>query len=151
MMFCCTKWSDLNPPDWDKVKATKCMVTMIISMKYMKYGTPYNFEHGTYRECVPLSATLGYYSQYNPNIGNDNMDPFNYHGLTSIQSSNHMPSQMCDENTYQFPNFNGGTAQVWEWICNFIPRFTMYVITYQLWCWSLTMLLKGATGDHLLW
>ena len=32
--------------------------------------------------------------------------------------------------TYPFPNFNGCTIQIWEWISNFIPRFKMEVITY---------------------
>ena len=38
---------------------------------------------------------------------------------------------MWDEITYPFPNFKGGTVEVWEWISNFIPHFTMHVITYQ--------------------
>ena len=28
------------------------------------------------------------------------------------------------EITYPFPNFNGTTVEVWEWISNFIPYFT---------------------------
>ena len=44
-----------------------------------------------------------------------------------------MPSKAWDEITYPFPNFNGGTVEVWEWICNFIPHFIVYVITYPLW------------------
>ena len=35
-----------------------------------------------------------------------------------------------DEITYPFPNFNGFTVEVWQWISNFIPRFMMDVITY---------------------
>ena len=30
--------------------------------------------------------------------------------------------QMWDEIDYQFPNFNGCTVEVWEWINNFIPH-----------------------------
>ena len=30
---------------------------------------------------------------------------------------------MWDKNTYQFPNFNCATIEVWEWISNFIPHF----------------------------
>ena len=30
---------------------------------------------------------------------------------------------MWDESTYQFPNFNGQTVEVSEWISNFIPYF----------------------------
>ena len=41
-----------------------------------------------------------------------------------------MPSKMWDEITYQFPNFNGYTVEVWEWISNFISHIIMDVITY---------------------
>ena len=40
---------------------------------------------------------------------------------------------MWDEITYPFPNFNGGTVEVREWISNFNPHFTEYVITYAGW------------------
>ena len=33
-----------------------------------------------------------------------------------------------DEITYPFPNFNGATVEVWEWISNFIPHFLIYMI-----------------------
>ena len=36
-----------------------------------------------------------------------------------------MLSQVWDEITYPFPNFNGCTMEVWEWISNFIPH-TLY-------------------------
>ena len=29
---------------------------------------------------------------------------------------------MCDEITYPFPDFNGGSVEVWEQISNFIPN-----------------------------
>ena len=38
-----------------------------------------------------------------------------------------------DEITYPFPNFNGGTVVVWEWLSNLIPYFIMDVITYPYW------------------
>ena len=44
-----------------------------------------------------------------------------------------MPNKVRDEITYPFINFNGGTAEVWEWIGNFIQHFVMDVITYPLW------------------
>ena len=34
------------------------------------------------------------------------------------------------EITNPFPNFHGVTVEVWEWIRNFIPHFTGYVIIY---------------------
>ena len=31
------------------------------------------------------------------------------------------------------PNFNSSTVEVWEWLSNFIPHFTGYVVTYPCW------------------
>ena len=53
--------------------------------------------------------------------------------LTSVWLSSHMPSEVWDEITYPFPNFNGGTFEVWEWISNFLPHFTGHVIIYPCW------------------
>ena len=57
-----------------------------------------------------------------------------------------MPCKVWDEIIYPFPNFNGATVEVWEWIIYFIPHFIMNVITYTCWDWSESALLKGATG-----
>ena len=40
---------------------------------------------------------------------------------------NNTLDEVRDEITYAFPNFNGGTVEVWEWISNFIPHIIMYV------------------------
>ena len=47
---------------------------------------------------------------------------FYKHGLilTPACRSNCMPSKVWDKITYPFPNFNGCTVEVWEWISNFI-------------------------------
>ena len=45
---------------------------------------------------------------------------------------NHMPGKVLHEITYPFPNFNGYTIEVYEWISNSILRFKMEVITYPL-------------------
>ena len=34
---------------------------------------------------------------------------------------------MWDEIIYPFPNLNGATVEVWEWISNFTPDFTVHV------------------------
>ena len=44
--------------------------------------------------------------------------------------SNRMPGNVWHEITYPFPNVNGCTVEVWEWICKFIPHFMMDVIIY---------------------
>ena len=43
------------------------------------------------------------------------------------------PNKSWDEITYPFPNFNGCTVDVWEWIRNFVPHHIMDVISYP-WC-----------------
>ena len=72
--------------------------------------------------------------------------------------SNHMPSQMQDEITYPFPNFNGVTAEGLEWINNYIPLFIMDVITYPWQCivdsanntrYAPALWLWGGLGDHV--
>ena len=63
---------------------------------------------------------------------------WNYNRLTLIPTwiTNHMLSKVWDEIIYQFPNFNGFTVEVWEWINNFIPYFLIGVITYPCWDWT---------------
>ena len=41
-----------------------------------------------------------------------------------------MPSQVWDEITNPFPNFNGYTVEVWEWISTFILNNIMEEIPY---------------------
>ena len=50
--------------------------------------------------------------------------------------NNYIPDDVGDEIPYPFPNFNGATAEVWEWIRNFIPHFTGHVIIYPSWGYS---------------
>ena len=44
--------------------------------------------------------------------------------LTWINCNPIIHYKMWDEITYPFPNFNGCTVEVWEWISNIIPHFT---------------------------
>ena len=70
---------------------------------------------------------------------------YNHKGLFSLTwISNHMPSKVWDEITYPFPNFNGCTIKVGEWISNFISNFIMDVVTYLSWDYSQFILVKGA-------
>ena len=43
---------------------------------------------------------------------------------------NYIHYKMSDENTYPFPNLNGATVEVWEWISYFIPHLTAHVIIH---------------------
>ena len=71
--------------------------------------------------------------------------PFYKHGLTLTPAwiSNRMPCKVLAEITSLFPNFNDCTIQVWKWISNFIPHFTMDVITYPCCDQCSSMLVKG--------
>ena len=44
--------------------------------------------------------------------------------------SNFIHHKIWDEITYPFPNFNGCTVEVWEWMNNFTLHFTGHVITF---------------------
>ena len=44
-----------------------------------------------------------------------------------------MANKVCGKIIYTFLNFKGCAVDVWEWISNFIPDFTEYVITYPCW------------------
>ena len=43
-----------------------------------------------------------------------------------------MLNKVWDEITYPFPNFNGCTIEVWEWISNFISNFLMVITRTSL-------------------
>ena len=43
---------------------------------------------------------------------------------------NYIHYEVWEEITYPFPNFNGYTVEVWEWISNFILNSAGHVITY---------------------
>ena len=58
--------------------------------------------------------------------------------------SNCIRYNVWDEITDPSPNFNGATVEVWEWISNFIPHFTGYVITYSYQANSWSTLVKRA-------
>ena len=63
-------------------------------------------------------------------LGHNSDCRLTYINLIPAWLSNHIPSKVWDEITYPFPNFNGGTIEVWEWISDFIPHSIMDVITF---------------------
>ena len=77
-------------------------------------------------------------------------DPIYQHGSTLITAwiSNHTPCKVWDEITYPFPNFNGATIEVWEWISNYIPHFKMDVITHSSTLKYHRLLKSTLRGDH---
>ena len=48
--------------------------------------------------------------------------------LISVWMSNYSHYKLWNEITHPFPNFNGYTVEVWEWISNFIQYFIAHVI-----------------------
>ena len=73
--------------------------------------------------------------------------PFYWHRFTLIPAwiSKHIHYKVWDKITYLFPNFNGCTVEVWEWMRNFMPH-----ITNPCWDWNETMLVKYAP-IQILW
>ena len=71
-----------------------------------------------------LANALKYWSEYHGVY---------QHGLTLIPAriSIHIYYKMWAEIASLFPNLNGVTVAVWEWISNFISHFPGHVITYQ--------------------
>ena len=75
-----------------------------------------------------------------------------------------MSRKVWDEITYPFPNFNGCTVEVWEWISNFIPHFMMDVsklliyagikvkpdVTLRIW-WHMDVAMSEWVGHHDWW
>ena len=57
---------------------------------------------------------------------------------------------MWDGITYPVSNFNGATVKGREWIKSFTPPFTMDVIVYPCWDWSLSLFVKGAPDSEML-
>ena len=49
---------------------------------------------------------------------------------TSAWINNYIHYKVWNEITNPFPNFNGATVEVWEWISNIVPYFIGHVITY---------------------
>ena len=61
---------------------------------------------------------------------------------------NYMPSKVWDEIDNPYPNFNGITVEVWEWMNIFIPHIIMDVISNSWWDQNSTMLVKAAPGEQ---
>ena len=57
---------------------------------------------------------------------------------------NHIHCEIWDQNIHPFPKDNSAAGGVWERINNFMPHFTVYVITCPWWDHSYLMTVKGA-------
>ena len=59
-------------------------------------------------------------------------DPLYFHGLTIIpvRTSDNIHYKLWGEIIYPIANLNHATMKFGAWISNFIPHFTVYVITY---------------------
>ena len=61
--------------------------------------------------------------------------------------SNYIYDKVWDEIAYPFPNVNTQAAEVWELISNFIPHFTVNVISYPCYDLCSSMLVIRAPGQ----
>ena len=83
----------------------------------------------------PTTLDTLWYKWYVLLIIMDTLDvwgPFNKRGptLTPAWIRKHIPSEVWNEITYSFPNFNGTIVEVWEWTSGFTPLIAIHVITY---------------------
>ena len=71
--------------------------------------------------------------------------PFYHHGspLIAILISNYIHHKVWGEIIFPFADVNGFAVEVWEWISNRIPKFTVYVFTYPCLWSSFSMKVKG--------
>ena len=91
------------------------------------------------REPWSLSSFKKIGTKFHPLMGGQapvipvSLGSFYKHGLTLIPSwiSNLFHYKMWDEIIYPFPNFNGATVEVWEWISNFIPHLLSIMIPHN--------------------
>ena len=88
--------------------------------------------------------------KWNANKWTSPWDLFYWRGLTWIPGwiINYTHYKVCDKITYPLTIFKASPPEVQEWICNFIPNITVYVITYPCWNFSWTMLVKWVSGTE---
>ena len=93
----------------------------------------YRFLHNIYSPLKIIFAVeeFNYLSDPVNAMTNDDMGPFYYHGLTVILAwiCHRMSSKVWDEIACLFPNFNGTTVEVWEWISKLTPHIKLNIIT----------------------
>ena len=68
------------------------------------------------------------------------LNPYYKHGLTLIPA---LVTTCPVKWRMKFPNCNGTTVNVWEWISNFISHLLVDVITYPCWKYISPILIKG--------
>ena len=76
---------------------------------------------------------------------------FYLHGLTLIMAwiGNHMPSKVCDEIAYPFPNC---TVEVWEWISNFPTLYDGRNYLSMLWLELINLIHVSRRGPgSMIW
>ena len=85
--------------------------------------------HRVQLSCCP-EPLLPTWINFNPSMEK------NLHPLQNVRWNYYIHYKVWAEIIHPFPNFNGCTVEVWEWINNFSPYFTGHVITYPCWDWS---------------
>ena len=80
--------------------------------------------------CMPIMAASLLCLTMKPDIGWAQLHQI----LISACISNNIHYKVWDEIIHSF--LNSANVEVWEWISNFIPHFTEYIITYACWDFS---------------
>ena len=76
-----------------------------------------------------------FYSPHHYDSRDGNQGQFYSFGLTLVQEEEciHIPTNVWENDTYQFPNFNSCTVEVWELTSNLIPHFITDIIIHTCW------------------
>ena len=75
---------------------------------------------------------------------------WNYLLIYKLQPLHYVHDKVYDDITYPFPNFNGCTVEVWEWIINFIQHLSCHVISYPCCDYHQLLWVKGTLLTKLL-
>ena len=96
----------------------------------------FNKHRGFPVKTITFSGMGGaFFMRWYLDIETTHRDSFYLYGLTLIPAwkRNYIHYNVWGEITYPFPNFSSATVEVREWISDFIPQFTEYMITYPCW------------------
>ena len=125
---------EIYPMRW-KVSNEQSMSQSVESLAYVNWYREISFVRHVLLSCridflnFAQSTAVIFQSPLFPGTPVTNMD------LTLIPAymNNYINCEVRYEIIYSFPNFNGATVAVWEWISNFSQHFIGHVITYPCW------------------
>ena len=108
----------------------------------------YLLEDNTYREVMQCRHGSMFCLDIHQ-MGYEIVAPSTSLNLNPTWTSNHTHHNVSDEIVYLFPNFNGVTVEVCEWVCDFILQFTGHVIVVVVTLFSNIIHEQNTSNTHL--